>query len=284
MQMDCWEDPVKETGSTFPTLFPESKLKELQKQLGDRFNGQYRNDPSAKGTNPFNKDWFQRWVPEELPPVRHTLMIIDPSGKAKVDSDYTGIVVIHMTAGKKGYIEYGKRHMITDKKLADWIIFNAPKFLPDRIAIEDNKYGVIFELLQLLIAQYIRNSRIAQDEVEYVKSIPYRLIEVGAHGRPKPVRIRNVTGMLENGSFLLPYKGAEDLEEEMIRYPSLRDDVVDALAYTMDILAFPSPTDTPKFAASHQTPEQREAEEWDRIREEAKAGEDREFLDDPGMF
>jgi hypothetical protein len=272
LQMDCWEDPVHETGSTFPTLFPEELLKELQKTLGERFNGQYRNDPLATGTNPFNPDWFRRWVVAELPPVRNTIMLIDPSGKAKVDSDNTGIVVIHLSSDKKGYIEYGKRHLITDRALADWIIFNAPKFKPDQIAIEDNKYRVIFELLELMIPQYLRLGKVAKDEIEFVKSLPYILIEVGAHGRPKPVRIRNVTGMFENGSFLLPYKDAEDLEEEMIRYPSLRDDVIDALAYVMDVLAFPSPSDPPKVGSAHLSAEAREEADWDRIREEDKVG------------
>lgn len=279
LQMDCWENPEKETGSTFPTLFPEEKLKELQKQLGDRFNGQYRNDPLSKGTNPFNPDWFRRWAPGELPPVRNTLMIIDPSGKAQVDSDYTGIVVIHLTSSKKGLIDYGKRHLITDRRLAEWIIFNAPKWRPDQIAIEDNKFRVIYELLELLIPQYIRMGRIPEDELEYVKTLPYILIEVSSKGRPKPVRIRNVTGMFENGTFMLPYKDAEDLEEEMIRYPSMRDDVVDAIAYTMDLLQFPSVTALPKLPAQHMSAEEKESIEWDKIREEAMAGRGSEFAD-----
>ena len=272
LQMDCWEDPVHETGSTFPVLFPESKLKELQLQLGDRFNGQYRNDPLAKGRNPFDPDWITRWIINELPPVRYTIMLIDPSGKAQVDSDYSGIVVVHMGTNKKGYIEYAKRHLITDKKLAEWIIFNAPKWHPDVIAIEDNKYQTIYELLELLIAQGMRNRTIPEDEAEYVKTLPYILREVGPKGRPKEGRIRNLTGFFENGTFMLPFRGAEDLEEEMTRYPSLRDDVLDAMAYILDIMMYPSTTDPPKLSRDHKEQKELEEEAWDSINDTVMVG------------
>jgi hypothetical protein len=273
LQMDCWEDPINETGSTFPVLFPEHKLKELQLQLGDRFNGQYRNDPLAKGRNPFNPDWFTRWVQNELPPVRYTVMLIDPSGKAQVDSDYTGIVVIHLSTHKKGYIEYAKRHLITDKKLAEWIIFNAPKWHPDTIAIEDNKFQTIYELLELLVAQGIRMRTIPDGELEYVKTIPYLLREVGAHGRPKEARIRNLTGFFENGTFMLPYRDAEDLEEEMTRYPSMRDDVIDAMAYVLDVMVYPSTTDPPKLDRVHMDKVEKEEEEWNDLRDTVMVGQ-----------
>jgi len=275
--MDCWSDPVHETGSTFPTLFPEVKLKELQKQQGDRFPGQYRNNPLALGKNPFKKNWFVRWAPKtDLPKVRNTVMLIDPSGKASIDSDYSGVTVIHLTAQKTGLIEFGKRLLITDRALAEWIILNAPKFMADSIYIEDMKYKTIFELMELLIPDMIRHQSIPKENLEYVKMIPYILQPCSPKGRPKEVRIKHLTGMFENGTFALPYNGAEDLEEELIRYPSTKDDVVDSLAYIMDFLIFPKPTDHPKALtldeSEKMTDLEREEKEWDEIRESVFAG------------
>jgi hypothetical protein len=277
--MDCWADPPNESGSTFPTLFPEKKLKEYQAQLKERFNGQYRNNPLALGKNPFREEWFSRWNQLDLPPVRNTVMIIDPSGKAQIDSDYTGIVVAHISSDKKVYIDHGKRYMITDKALAEWIIFNAPRWKPDSIFIEDSKYNSIYELLEILIPQLNRMGRISKDDYEYVKTIPYILQEVRPAGRPKPVRIRHLTGFFENGQFLLPHNGAEDLEEELIRFPSTKDDVIDAMAYILDVLVYPRPDDPVKVS---KTFEDKEEEEWDDYKDICLVGGEirREDFDD----
>jgi len=288
--MDCWADPKTETGSTFPTLFPEEKLKELQRQQGDRFNGQYRNNPLALGKNPFHKDWFSRWNPsKEMPPIRNSMMLIDPSGKADVSSDYSGIVVIHLTTDKRGLIEYGKRHLITDRALAEWIVLNAPEFGVDSIFIEDMKYKTIFEILELLIPDMIRRRQVPANHVEYVKTIPYILQPCFPKGRIKDVRIRHLTGMFENGTFALPHPGisrADDLEKELIRYPSMQDDIVDALAYAMDFLIFPKQTDPPKSLVltpeEKMTDEERIESEWEGIREAAFAGQ--RLAEDADMF
>lgn len=275
--MDCWSDPVTETGSTFPTLFPEYKLKELQKQQGPRFNGQYRNNPLALGKNPFQKNWFVKWNLRDRPAIRNTIMLIDPSGKADVESDYTGITVIHLTHDKRGLIELGKRLLITDRALAQWIVDNAPVHQADTIYIEDMKYNTVYEILELLIPDLIRRRQIPENHLEYVKTIPYRLMPCFPKGRPKEVRIRHLTGMFENGTFaLLNGKGTEELENELIRYPSMQDDIVDSLAYVMDFLVFPTKTDPPKplelAPEDKMTAEEREEKEWSEINDVVWAG------------
>jgi hypothetical protein len=184
LQMDCWEDPEKETGSTFPVLFPEWRLKEIQAEQGERFNGQYRNDPLAKGTNPFKLEWLRnRWRKSDLPSIRYTLMLIDPSGKAKVDSDWTGITLIHLCPDKKGYIEVGERQLITDMKLAEYIIDSAMQYRPDMVCIEDNKFQVIADMLEFMIPQYIKQGKIPEEHKDYMKTLPYILCELQPHGR-----------------------------------------------------------------------------------------------------
>jgi hypothetical protein len=271
LQMDCWEDPINETGSTFPTLFPEWKLKQLEAEQGDRFYGQYRNDPLAKGKNPFKREWFTgKWKREMLPATRITRILIDPSGKADVASDYTGIVVIHLAPDKKGYIEVGKRLLITDKALADWIIFESPKYIADSVEVEENKFKTIFEFLELLIPQYIRMGRIPIEHLEFVKRLPNILVELKPKQRNKDWRIRHLTGWFEGGHFMLPYSGAEQLEDELIRFPSTnRKDIADACAYALDNLFFPKRTDPPKYLELPEhlklTDAEREEAEWKNI-------------------
>lgn len=275
LQMDCYEDPIAETGSTFPTKFPFELLEELKKTQGDRFYGQYRNNPLSKGRSVFKQDWFRRYHPDHMPSVRNTIMLIDPSGKADVASDHTGIVCISLGSDKHGYITYGKRMLITDMALANWIIDNAPTYMPDMIAIEDNKFNVIRELLELLIANRLRRRQVLKENIEYIRTLPYILMEAKPRGRNKTMRIRNASGLVENGTMLLPHRGAEDLEEEMIRYPSTKDDVVDAFAYILDYMHFPGTEDPPKVlelsADEKMTSEEREEEAWDNVAEAAYA-------------
>jgi len=272
LQMDCWSNPEEETGSTFPVLFPEEKLKELQIALGDRFPGQYRNDPSAKGKNIFQREWISRWKLYDLPEVRVTRMLFDPSGKADADSDYTGFVVIHFGSDKIGYIERGERYMITDKALAEFIISEAPKYNPDTIEIEENKFAVIRDLLEILVPQKLRMGKVPEEYIEIVKNLPYILIELKPRQRNKIYRIKHLSGWIESGRFKFPYNNAEDLIKEIVRFPSTKyDDIVDALAYCLDNIYFPAKTDTPKALvlskSEKMTDVEREKEEWDNIEE-----------------
>jgi hypothetical protein len=125
----------------------------------------------------------------------------------------------------------------------------------------------------------LRCGRIEKNDQDYARTIPYILQEVASHGRPKESRIRNLTGWIENGSFKFPYTGAEDLEDEMIKYPSVKDDCLDSFAYVMDVLLFPKPTDSPKVRIAKVRDEQREEEEWKNLREESMTGMRESFPD-----
>jgi len=207
IQMDCWSDPIAETGSTFPILFPEKRLKEIELEQADRFGGQYRNDPLAKGKNPFKRDWIRRWHDGDIPSVVNTIMVIDPSGKGQVDSDHSGMVVVDAGVDKKLYLRFGQRSLITDMALADWIIDTAILFQPSTIGIEDNKYFTMCELLEIRVAQRLADDEVAKKHNEYVRTIPYILTELKPMGRPKEVRIKYMTGFVEHGQVLFPMNG-----------------------------------------------------------------------------
>jgi len=275
LHVNCWEDPIHETGSTFPILFPEATLKELREQLGDNFAGQYENDPLKKGLNPFHTGWIRRWIPEMLPDVRYTLMLVDPSGRAKSsESSHSGITIVHLGADQKGYVEYGRRFLISDLKLAEKIIELAMIYRPDNICIEDIKFDSTKDMIELIVAEKIRRKLVDEDDLEYFKSLSFLMLELKPRGRPKPVRIKQLTSYVQSGQFLFAYHGAEELEDEMMRYPSHKDDILDSFAYVLDCLTFPKPTDVPKFAIPDKlkmTQEERLEEEWDKFKEEGWA-------------
>lgn len=279
LHINCWEDPVHEKGSTFPNLFPEEKLQELKLQLGDRFYGQYENNPLNTGKNPFKYQWIRRWANNSISSIRYTLMLIDTSGKAKKDeSSATGVIICHLCPDNNIYIEYGRSLMITDKALAEKMVELAMIYRPDNIGAEDVKFQSLMELVEYVVADTLhRNAtKIDKESAEYMKLIPRLMIELKPHGRPKPVRIKQLTGYFESGKILLPFQGAEDLENEYKKYPSIKDDVLDSLAYVLDVAVFPKITDPPKIFEVPEylkkTQEERIEEEWDKYREEALLG------------
>lgn len=278
LQADCWGDQIEEKKSTFPILFPDKKLKAIFREQGDRAGGQYRNDPLAKGINPIKREWFQRYKAGDIPEIVNTIMLIDPSGKARsTESSFSGMVVLDAGVDKKGYIRFGKRKLVTDLDLAMWTLETAMIYQPNVIGIEDTKFNVIQEMLELVIPQEIKFGRIPEEFKEYVRRLPYILAELKPAGRPKKVRVENLGGYIESGKFLFPYHGAEDLIDEAIKFPaSIKDDIVDAFGYVFDVLSFPQPSDPKKLLIVPESlkisDKDKEQKEWEEIKEAAILG------------
>jgi hypothetical protein len=69
-----------------------------------------------------------------------------------------------------------------------------------------------------------------------------------------------------------------DLKDEALRFDkSQRDNILDALAYILDVVVFPSATDPPKtlVVPDHlkKTDEERERESWDKLPGVVRAGQ-----------
>lgn len=278
-QACCWENPEEETGSTFPNRFPEEKIKEIIEEQGELSGGQYLNDPIAMSKSKFKRPWFRTWKPEDIPRQLNSLMTIDPTGTEKSESDYTGMTHVDIGSDHKAYIKFAQRKLVTDKSLAEWIVEVAPMFQPGMIGIEENKYRVIQELLELLVPQWLRiGDKVAKQDVEYVKTIPYICVPLTHRGRPKGTRIGNLTSWFEFGRMLMAPTGMEDLIDELLRFPKAKkDDIADALAYILDLIGltgYPRITDPEKYLILPEdmkmTPQQREEKHWDEYKQQAE--------------
>jgi len=274
-QMSCWLDPVNRTGSTYPNLFPEEKLKEIENEQADRFGGQYCNDPLAMSITPFKLTWLQKMYRQtEVPTQRHTIMTMDLSAKDKATSDYSAMVIVDAAVDKKIYIRYADQKKVSDKELCEWIVKQACIYQPDTIGIESEKYETMMELLEWIVPHMARMKMIPPGLKEYAYQLPYMITELRHRGRPKDVRIRNLTGWLEGGKVLWPIDGAEQLRDQLLRYPSSKyNDLPDALAYVLDLLVFPKEDDPEKVLEVPEelkrTQEERIEKEWEDMREAA---------------
>jgi hypothetical protein len=69
-----------------------------------------------------------------------------------------------------------------------------------------------------------------------------------------------------------------DLKDELLRFDkSQRDNIIDALAYILDVVVFPSVTDPPKtlVVPDHlkKTDEERERESWEKMPGVVRSGQ-----------
>lgn len=284
IQMDCWADPENEKGSTFPTLFPEWKLKELQNEQEDEFPGQYRNDPLAQGRQKFQRQWIQYYKDSDIPPIVNTVVLFDVADKDKKTSDWTGCTVADIGVDKKIYIREATRKKVSDIGLIDWMIELVCAYQPASIGIESTKFNTLQELIELIVPQKLRRREIAPGYVELVQNIIPSLHELRHMGRPKETRIENMHGFVERGIVLFPRNMADDLIQELIRFGSTKiDDTADSFGYLYDVLIFPQKSDPEKVSIvspeEKKTAEEREQEEWETIREEVSIG-DQHFSED----
>lgn len=284
-QVDCWGDTEKLCDSTFPIMFPDEKLNQLKKEQENEFYGQYRNDPMAKGRHKFLPEYFSYYVLSDIPRIVNTVMLLDVTDKEKVKSDYTGMVIADIGVDKIVYIRMAERRKITDANLIDWVIEEACKWSPSTIGIESMKYNTLVELLELLIPRKFEMGEILKEHREYVKTLPFIIYECKHRGRPKEVRIENMSGFVQKEKILFPRKGADNLIDELIRLgSSTMDDTADAFGYLQDVLVYPKHNDPPKTylvpEELRKTAEQREQEEWQNIKDNLESSE-RDIFDEP---
>jgi len=289
LQGDCWADQENETGSTFPTMFPEEKLKRLQIELEEEFPYQYRNTPIARGQQKYKRNHFQYYREGQVPLIVNTVAIFDVTDKDKETSDYTGMVIADLGVDRKGYVRVGERRRVTDRKLIDWMCEVLPQYNPATIAIESTKYETIVELMELIIPQKLQAGDIPDGYREFVATMPHICRELKHRGRPKKIRIENMHGYVQGGKILFPEEGAENLIEELLRLGSWKtDDTADAFGYLQDVLVFPSKSDPEKISIvperMKKTDAEREADDWEQYLKDSYLGSNPSWEDIQDVF
>ncbi len=266
LRYGCWQDPVNEKGSTFPILFPEEKLKKIQKEQAEFFDGQMLNDPFSMQQNFIKQSWIQHWRRGELPESRLTYLLLDPAGKETAGSDNSGLVVVDAGCDKKLYVIFAQRKKISDMKVVEWLIEIASYYQPIMIGIEEGKFEIYRDLVNFLAPQMIRMNRVATGSHQYCSSIANILFPLKHKNRPKELRVRNLQGWVESGNLLFAPTGMDALLDELLRFgKTIHDDLADALAYILDVAVFPEKIPQAKVLDDrHKTSEELEKEFWEQ--------------------
>lgn len=211
--------------SLWPELWPISRLNTAKQEMGIYlFNQEYMNQPILDSDRKFQPSWFKH---EELPPANLAYFTtVDPAIETGNANDYTAIVTCGVDARDNIYVVdvVNKRMLPNDTIEA---IFNVYKrFNPQVIGIETQGFQ---KMLKYELEKQKRERNL------------YPIIRDLKHGgRRKGLRIEALQPLYENGK--VTHCGHPDnyreLELQLGRFPSPigHDDIIDALAYHLDII------------------------------------------------
>lgn len=209
----------------FPQKFDLTYIQKLKEEKGSyEFNSQYNNDPVSEESADFKKEYF-KWVPlSEIDQTKGDVYVtVDPAVSKEAGSDSTGIVVNLLQNGKWKILE-ARKGKYNPNELVDEMLYIYQKYKKQfrEMAIEDIMYTKAID--------YDLTRRMQET------GIWFNVTKVKHKNRRKEDRIRALIPLFERGNIEMSDR-CQDLEEELLRFPvGEHDDILDALAYQLDIV------------------------------------------------
>ena len=228
---------TKDDGSIyFESRFPKEELDRLKTLLGPYiYNLQYQNELTDPEDAIIKRDWILKY--KELPkPVRY-FMTIDPALSEDPTADYSVIMICAVDADNNLYVVDYFRDHVNPRVLIDEIFKKAAEYNPVKIGIETVAF-------QRVLKFWLEDKMREKGKFLVIE-------ELKTSDRAKPDRILALQPRFSAKTvYIKPWM--VDLEDELIRfrYPEsnqLHDDLIDALAYQLEIIYKPLVTEEKKL-------------------------------------
>jgi len=210
----------------FPDKHNKKHLQRLYEVLGPYFfSSQYMNNPIAMDDADFKQEWFKYYDKTEVKGrLINKFIMIDPAISTASTADFTAIITVGVDEFNCIYIlDIVRKRMKPDEMIN--IIFDLYNiYHPIYIGIEDVAFQVS---LQYSLTEEMHKRNVY---------LPLKPLRPG--GRNKDQRIRGLQPLYANGKILhnKEIENIQYLEDELLRFPrGKNDDVIDALAYGLDI-------------------------------------------------
>lgn len=200
------------------------KLMEKKRQMGSLlFNQQYQNQPVDPETALFKSRWIKYFKPDEISLSELDIYgSLDPAISQKQTADYSAFITI-------GIHKKDGRIFVLDCIRGHWTISQIIENIINKFAFyKHQKIGIETVAFQKLIKDEI--DRISREKRVYLPTT-----ELVAD-RDKYRRISTLQPFFENGTIFLK-ESQTDLVDELLSFPSGKnDDMVDALAYAIQLV------------------------------------------------
>jgi predicted phage terminase large subunit-like protein len=233
MIMKAYEGNIM-TGEGFVPLWNgkfsrENLLAKLKEEGWAHFSAQYLNDPVPEDSATFKRSYFNYYESDHMRgKLLNKFLLIDPAISMAKDADYTAMVVVGVDEWNNIYILD-----IVRAKLSPSDIINEMFRLRDQ-------WNLIDIALEQVAFQKVLGYSLRED-IRFKKH-PFHITELKPNDRTKDQRIKGLQPVYENGKVFHSKFLANNiyLEDELVRFPrSSHDDIIDALAYALDII-FPA--------------------------------------------
>ena len=224
-----WED-------RFPTPVVEKERDDaIENGTIDTFMRQIMLDPRAPGTVKFDMGKVKYVDPDEIKDVKLNVFILsDFAYSTRSWADDSAIVVVGVDDDNNFYVMYADKGKWGDVSTTDKLIDISSKYKANLrcVGVESRSFRFVQERMLL-----------AKREA----SLNFGLTELKPDNRTKPERIKALIPLLDDGRFHM-FRGLKKLEGEMVRFRGEKmvhgDDLMDALAYILDVAYKPITTKT----------------------------------------
>jgi len=229
---DTGEHAFKKGEVLWKEKYNLKEISKIRRKMGPwAFSSQYMNDPVPPEDADFKREWFKYYEHSDLRKTemnRYTL--IDPAISVEKTADYTAMVTVGIDQYSNIYILDIVRERMKPDQIINTIFHQYERWHPQAIGLEE----VAFQ-------RALRYS--IKKEMEERKRW-LNIIELKPHARSKDQRIKGLQPLYAEGKVLHNRELAYNiyLEDELLRFPRGRnDDIIDALAYALDLINPPVP-------------------------------------------
>lgn len=208
--------------SLWPEMWPTKTLLNIREEIGEyAFEQEFQNNPIPDDKRTFQEKWLRYYKQEPSGCVYFTT--VDPAWSDTAKSDFTAIVTCAVDAQENMYVVDVINEKLSPSDMIDAIFSVYARFKPATIGVET------------VAAQRLLKYNL---EEEKKRRNVYPIFEsLTSAGRRKNLRIDALQPKFQRGAIYLK-EDQKDLITQLLNYPSTKqhDDIIDALAYMLDII------------------------------------------------
>ena len=234
------EEFRKEGEPLWGSRYSLQNLLETKQDIGSfEWSALYQQTPIDEESQEFKRDWFRYSKQEEVEKLNTSNFVtIDTAVSQQDSADYTGVIRNYVDRENKWHIK-ADAYKINPAELIDLLFRIYEEDKPEKIGIEKTIY---LQAIKPFIDDECRKRN---------KFLP--IVELQHNQKSKETRIRGLIPRYESKSIFHIENRCGVLEEQLLRFPKgIHDDVLDALAYQLQIAVAPYTPSIHEAAAAYQ--------------------------------
>ena len=206
--------------SAWPECYPTENLLMRRELSPAKFEQELQNNPLPDDMMVFQMEWIQYY--DKLPKNLYFTTTVDPASSLDPEADETVILTVGTDSMGISYVaEVTHGHFLPDET-TEHILRHRDTWNSSNIGIESNGFAT----LKWYVEQKARELR---------RAFPLTELKSGRQADAKRKRIISLQPFVKLGQIRF-HKSQEPLITQVINYPAKHDDLIDALAYQLELL------------------------------------------------